>query len=91
MANLDTAPRTARPAAPEPGLERAIVLQTLREDHGSRWSLGELTSELAEGEPAKVEHALEHLLRERVLERAERGVQASRPTRRLNELELIAI
>jgi hypothetical protein len=73
------------------GLERAIVLQSLRDDHAPRWSPRELTAELAGEESAAVERALARLVRERVLERSNEAVQASRPTRRLCELDLIAI
>ncbi|HUB35711.1 MAG TPA: hypothetical protein VL972_02710 [Solirubrobacteraceae bacterium] len=38
-----------------------------------------------------VERALSRLLRERVLESSSGALEASRPTRRLSELELIAI
>jgi hypothetical protein len=91
MADRHTKPGTANAADRDRGLERAIVLQALRDDHTPRWSSLELTAELAYEETAAVERALARLVRERVMERSNETVQASRPTRRLSELELIAI
>jgi hypothetical protein len=91
MADRHTKPETTNAVDGDRGLERAIVLQALRDDHAARWSPRELTAELTGEESAAVERALARLVRERVLERSNETIQASRPTRRLSELELIAI
>jgi hypothetical protein len=76
-------------------LERAIVLQLLRDDHERMWSRAQLTSELEAGDaeigrPA-VEQALRRLEREGVLGCTDREVWASSAARRLDELELIGV
>lgn len=91
MADRCTTHHTTNAAGGERSLERAIVLQALRDDHAAHWSPRELTSELAGEDTAAVERALAGLVRERVLERSNETVAASRPTRWLDELELIAI
>lgn len=77
-------------------LQRAIVLQTLRRDHDTRWTHAELEAELGVGEdPSAVAYALARLQSAGVLERAdadgEEAVRCSQATRCLEELELIAI
>lgn len=72
-------------------VEGAIVLQILRDDHDERWSRAELVGEISDFEPAIVDDALARLEREGVLRREGHCVVASRATRRLDELELIAI
>jgi hypothetical protein len=79
-----------RPAADGPTLERAIVLQLLRDDHQPRWSQAALAGEL-EAEPATLQAALTALNGEGVLSLVEEEVFASPATRRLDELELIGI
>ena len=72
-------------------VERAVVLQTLRNDHEERWPSEELVEEISDFEPAVVEEALGHLERDGVLQRQGDFVWAARPARRLDELELISI
>jgi DNA-binding HxlR family transcriptional regulator len=72
-------------------VERAIVLQILRDDHEERWPRAELVEEISDFGPAVVEEALGHLERDGVLQRRGDSVWAARPARRLDELELISI
>jgi DNA-binding HxlR family transcriptional regulator len=72
-------------------VERAIVLQILRDDHEQRWARAELTREIPDFEPALLDEALVRLERDGVLHRAEGSVWAARAARRLDELELISI
>jgi hypothetical protein len=72
-------------------VERAIVLQILRDDHEERWPRSELVRELRGFEPAIMERALARLEREGVLRLDGACVCSSRATRRLDELELIGI
>jgi hypothetical protein len=73
-----------------PRLERAIVLQLLRDDHDESWSREELLSELG-GDLAALEQALERLHDRGVLSLAGVDVSASDAARSLNELGLIGI
>jgi hypothetical protein len=72
-------------------LERAVVLQLLRDDHGPSWSRAELASELG-GEASAIEAALSRLHGAGVvrLDDGER-ISASPATRRLDDLELIGV
>jgi hypothetical protein len=72
-------------------VEGAIVLQILRDDHEQGWTRAELADEISDFEPAIVDEALARLESEGVLGREGNFVRASRATRRLDELELIAI
>jgi hypothetical protein len=72
-------------------LERAIVLQVLRDDRHARWSRSALALEMSDCAPALVELALARLQQDGVLVDAGTGVYASTATRRLDELELVAI
>jgi|HubBroStandDraft_2_1064218.scaffolds.fasta_scaffold319406_2 DNA-binding HxlR family transcriptional regulator len=72
-------------------VERAIVLQVLRDDHEERWGRAELAQEIPDFEPAVLDEALAELERDGVLRHEERAVCASRALRRLDELELISI
>jgi hypothetical protein len=72
-------------------VERAVVLQVLRDDHTERWSLEELLGELSDYGPGIVDEALARMEREGILEREGRQVWASRAARHLDELELIGI
>jgi len=78
------------PAVEGSRLERAIVLQLLREDHDQRWSWPELGAEIDGGGPA-LEEALRRLGDEGVVCLAGHEAWASRAARRLDELGLIAI
>jgi DNA-binding GntR family transcriptional regulator len=71
-------------------LERAIVLQTLREDRDS-WQRAELAAELGDTDPVSVRNALTRLEQEGVVEFAHETIRASRAARRLNDLGVIAI
>jgi Fe2+ or Zn2+ uptake regulation protein len=77
------------------GLERAIVLQLLRDDHERMWSRAQLTTEL-QADRSKidldgVEEALARLERAGVLGVSEQAMWASNAVRRLDELGLIAV
>ena len=72
-------------------VERAVVLQALRDDHDAHWSRSALAREIADCEPELVELALERLRTDGVLSNDATCVCASPATRRLDELELIAV
>jgi hypothetical protein len=89
-------------------LERAIVLQVLRDDREPHWPRAQLAAQLAEqahqpGRAARseepvardavllVDSALAQLEGEGVLSRDGEAVRASRATRRLDALDLIAV
>jgi predicted transcriptional regulator len=72
-------------------LERAIVLQTLRDDRDEGWARIELAADLGDADPIAIREALTRLEDEGVLEFAGETVRASRATVRLNDLEMIAI
>lgn len=72
-------------------VERAIVLQVLRDDRAERWSHSALARELSDCEPALVELALARLQRDGVLSGGATRVCASTATRRLDELELVGV
>jgi hypothetical protein len=71
-------------------LERAIVLQLLRDDHGQQWSREELSAEIA-AEPAALELALSRLAADGILCTQAANVSASTAARRMDELGLIGI
>jgi DNA-binding HxlR family transcriptional regulator len=72
-------------------VERAIVLQILRDDHEERWPREELAEEISDFESAVLDESLRRLERDGVLQREGDAVWAARATRRLDELELISI
>jgi DNA-binding HxlR family transcriptional regulator len=72
-------------------VERAIVLQVLRDDHEERWSREELVGEISDFQPAVLDEALVRLAGDGVVHREDEQVWASRASRRLDELELISI
>jgi hypothetical protein len=78
-------------AADDARLERAIILQLLREDHERMWSRGQLMTELESDRSELVEQALRRLEREGVLGISEQAAWASSAARRLDELGLIAV
>jgi hypothetical protein len=91
---MDTESKGSR-AVGEVALERAIVLQLLRDDRERMWSRAQLKTEL-EAEESKidqetVEKALERLHGEGVLGLSEEQVWASSATRALDELGLISV
>jgi len=71
-------------------LERAIVLQLLRESGLRRWSYADLAAELQVDLPA-LQAAVRALDADGVVCSAAAEVWASRAARRLDELELIGI
>jgi hypothetical protein len=72
------------------GLERAIVLQLLRDDREQRWSLADLRSEL-DADATTLSAALQALSGEGVLSVSAQEVWASPAARRLEQLALISI
>jgi hypothetical protein len=78
-------------AADGAGLERAIILQLLRDDHERMWSREQLTAELALDRSQVIEQALGRLEKEGVIGASEEAVWASSAARRLDELGLIGV
>jgi predicted transcriptional regulator len=72
-------------------LERAIVLQALRDERDGDWARVELAAELGGADPLAIREALTRLEGEGVIEFAGETVRASHATVRLNDLEMIAI
>jgi hypothetical protein len=72
-------------------VEKAIVLQLLRDDHDERWSRAELEVEMFPIGPMAISDALARLEAEGVLHLFGEAVSASRATKRLDDLELISI
>ena len=75
----------------EPRLERAIVLQVLRDDHEPRWSRAELATEIAPGRLLDMSVALARLQADRVVCVSGSWVWASRALGCLDRLGLIAV
>lgn len=75
----------------DPRIERAIILQFLRDDHGDRWSCAELEVEISNVEPLDIRDALARLDQGGIAQISGESVSASRAARRLDELGLIAI
>ena len=79
----------------EETLERAIVLQLLRDDHERKWSRAQLAIELQAGgeeiDKEAIDEAVRRLEREGVLGATEQEVWASSAAWRLDELELIGV
>ncbi len=71
-------------------LERAIVLQLLRDDREQEWSSQQLAAEMDMQAPM-LERALSSLEREGVLSLEQDAVRATRATCRLDELGLLSI
>lgn len=83
------------PAVDGRRLERAIVLQLLRDDHERKWSLEQL-ADVLEGDRLQAskeatKEALRRLTEEGVLCRSEDAVWASDAALRLDELALIGV
>jgi hypothetical protein len=72
-------------------LERAIVLQALRDDRDDDWPRVELAGELGGADPIAIREALTSLEGAGVIELAGETVRASRATVRLSDLEMLAI
>ncbi len=94
LAAMDREPKESQ-AAGETTLERAIVLQLLRDDHEPKWSRAQLTTELQAGGEELSREAIDAALRrlewEGVLGSSEQEVWASSAVRHLDELELIGV
>jgi predicted transcriptional regulator len=75
----------------DPRIERAVVLQLLRDDHGEQWSRIELEAEASDVEPSALSRAVERLERHGVVVALDDWVLASRCARHLDELGLIGI
>ncbi len=75
----------------DPRVERAIILQFLRDDHGDRWSRAELEAEISNVEPLDISNALARLDQDGIVQVSGECVSASRAVRRLDALGLIAI
>jgi DNA-binding HxlR family transcriptional regulator len=78
------------PGTENPRLERAIVLQLLRDDREEPWSHAELRTELGVT-PSVLKKALRRLRDDEILFMSDRAAWASHTTRRLDELGLIGI
>ncbi len=72
-------------------VEKAIILQLLRDDHDERWSRAELEVEMVPIGPLAISDALARLEAEGVVHLSGEEVSASRATKRLDDLELISI
>jgi hypothetical protein len=72
-------------------VERAIVLQVLRDDHPERWTRAELEAEVSDFDPLTVNEALTRLEAEGVVILDGENVEASRCARRMDALELVSI
>jgi hypothetical protein len=75
----------------DPRIERAIILQLLRDDHGDRWSRAELEVEISNVEPLDISDALARLDQDSIVQISGESVSAPLAVRRLDELGLIAI
>lgn len=82
------------PSGRDRRLERAIVSQTLRDDHDRRWSRAELAAELDHidhTDPRALQAALTRLTDRGVVELAHGTLQASCATVYLDELDMISV
>jgi hypothetical protein len=78
-------------AADSAGLERAIILQLLRDDHERTWSREQLSAELVVDRPEVIEEALGRLEKEGVIGCTDEAVWASSAAWHLDELGLIGV
>ena len=81
----------SRPRSEPRSVERAIVLQLLRDDHGERWSRTELETELGDIEPLALSDAIADLERHGVVVVQGERVVASPCARQLDELGLVGV
>lgn len=79
------------PGEHERRLERALVSQTLRRDHSDGWLFAELAAELGDTDSLTIRGVLAHLEDMGVVEIVSESVRASRATKRLDELDMIAL
>ena len=80
-----------QPHAEPRSIERAIVLQLLRDDHDERWSRAELEAEVNNAEPSVLSSAIADLERQGVVVAQGEHVLASPCARRLDELGLVGV
>jgi hypothetical protein len=73
------------------GIERAIVLQVMRDDHAARWDRAELVRELHDVDPRAIGDALARLKARGVIHLEGQQVMASLCTRYLSTLEMLSI
>jgi hypothetical protein len=73
------------------GLERAIILQLLRDDHERMWSREQLSAELAVDRSEVIEEVLGRLEKEGVIGCTDQAIWASSAACRLDELGLIGV
>jgi hypothetical protein len=79
------------PGEHERRLERALVSQTLRRDRPDGWLFAELAAELGETDSLAVRGVLADLGQTGVVEIIGDSVRASHATKRLDELDMIAL
>lgn len=73
-------------------VERAIVLQLLRDDHDPLWTREELRNEISDFSHHVFKVAIDMLEGDScIVLDGEQGVRASTPVRRMDELELVSI
>jgi hypothetical protein len=75
----------------EEQVERAIVLQVLRDDHPERWTRAELEAEVFDFGALTISEALTRLEAEGAVILDGENVEASQCARRLDALELVSI
>jgi hypothetical protein len=75
----------------DPRIERPIVLQLLRDDHGEQWSRAELETELGDVEPLAVSDAITVLERHGVVVVQGEHIVASQCARYLDGLGLVGV
>jgi DNA-binding HxlR family transcriptional regulator len=80
-----------QPHAKPRSVERAVVLQLLRDDHDERWSRAELEAEIDDVEPSVLSSAIAGLERQGVVVAQGKHVVASQCARHLDELGLVGI
>lgn len=71
--------------------ERAIVLQVLRDDKDSRWTLAELQAEVYDIDPSTLGDALSRLKRHGIVVACCEAVIASRAALHLDALGMVSI
>ena len=81
----------SQPNAETRSIERAIILQLLRDDHDGRWSRAELEAEINDVPPSVLSSAIAHLERQGVVVAHGEHVVASPCARRLDELGLMGV
>ncbi|MGA8111958.1 MAG: hypothetical protein WB974_21120 [Acidobacteriaceae bacterium] len=80
-----------QPHAELRGIERAIILQLLRDDHDEQWSRAELEAEVDDVPPSVLSSAIAELERQGVVVAQGEHVLASPCARHLDELGLIGV